>query len=45
MHDLSTDMWLRLGTGLIWDAQALHVAATKDERSRAQCAGLGYFNA
>jgi hypothetical protein len=27
MHDLSTDMWLRLGTGLIWDAQAQHVAA------------------
>jgi len=27
MHDLSTDIWLRLGTGLVWDAQAQHSAA------------------
>ena len=27
MQDLSTDIWLRLGTGLLWDAQAQHAAA------------------
>lgn len=27
MQDISTDIWLRLGTGLIWDAAALHSAA------------------
>lgn len=27
MQDLLTDMWLRLGTGLVWDGQAQHGAA------------------